>query len=169
MQEQIFHIPFNRSQFIKSQKDSWRFSTRQLFKSYLTYSILAILFFAINFKIDSFGQVIAVGFLFYMTLAWVGFIERRIKFFKLIKAYANRYESMTMNCMYIFNDEGIEYRDSEKLYQLKWHLFKPFEAYKQTIYLKLKDQSAVIFSLNQQELGETGYNELYKILEEKIG
>jgi hypothetical protein len=169
MQEKIIQLPFNRTRFIASQKNSWRFSTNRIYKSYIIYTVLAILFFAVNLKTDSFGQIIGIGFSFYMLLAWIGLIERRFKFFKNTKIHADRFEKDVMDCTYIFNDSGIEYKDKEKMFRLSWHLFKPFESFKDHIYIKLKGQNMVMFNLSRQELGDDGYSELYVILEEKIG
>jgi hypothetical protein len=52
---------------------------------------------------------------------------------------------------------------------LSWHLFKPFEVYKDNIYIKQRHQAGVTFILSRQELGDDQYNEVYSILEEKIG
>ena len=169
MQEKIFSLPFNRKQFITSQKNIWKFTSGKALKSYIIYTALGLVLLAINLKSDSLGQLIAAGFLFYMLLAWIGLIERWIKFFKLVKISADRFEKENMTYIYTFSDNGIRYEDQEKLYQLSWHLFKPFEAYKDNIYIKLRHQAGVTFILSKQELGDDQYHEVYTILEEKIG
>lgn len=169
MQEKVYHIPFNRTRFIASQKKAWKFSARNTYKSYIIYTIIALVFLIVNLKTDSLGEMIGAGFLCYMLFAWMGLVERRFKFFKTTKNYADRFEKEAMDCTYVFNDNGIEYKDKEKMFQFSWHLFKPFEAYKGTIYIKLKDQPMAMFNLSRQELGDEEYDELYAILEEKIG
>jgi hypothetical protein len=174
MQKKVIRIPFNRSIFIADQKNTWRFSSRRIIKSYITYtigSVLCLLLGIYTEKNSSFpvARFVGEGYLAYMFFAWIGYVERWIKFNKATKAYADRFENEGMDCTYTFNDKGIEYQDKEKMYRLAWHLFKPFEAYKGTIYIKLKSQENVSFHLSLAALGDQDYDEVYGLLEQKIG
>jgi hypothetical protein len=73
-----------------------------------------------------------------------------------------------MDCSYIFSDEGITYKDKEKLLQLSWSLFNPFLTFKDSIILTLKDQGSIMFTLSKQEIGDKNYQEIQTLLKEKI-
>jgi hypothetical protein len=173
MLEKIIHIPFNRTSFLTSQKNIWIFHSRKSIKRYITYTILAAVIFATDFIPDKkndfpISMMLGGGLLFYMLLAWVGFIERRIKFFKKVKVHANRFDKVGMDCSYIFSDEGITYKDKEKLLQLSWSLFNPFLTFKDSMILTLKDQGSIMFTLSKQEIGDKNYQEIQTLLKEKI-
>jgi len=171
MQEKIINLPFNRKQFITNQKNIWKFTSGKALKPNLIYTAVAIVIFTINSnsKASSFDQILLGAILFYTIIRWIDFIERWVRFFRLIKIYADRFEKEKMTSIYTFNDNGLKYEDHEKMFQLSWHLFKPFEAYKDNIYIKQRHQAGVTFILSRQELGDDQYNEVYSILEEKIG
>lgn len=172
MQEKIISLPFNRKQFITARKNIWKFTFGKTLKSNFIYTIVAIVILTINInssKASSFDQILLGAMLLYTFIIWTNFIERWIKFSKLTKTCGDKFEKENMTSIYTFSDNGIRYEDHEKMIQLSWHLLKPFEAYKDNIYIKQKRQAGVTFMLSKQELGEDQYHEVYTILEEKIG
>jgi hypothetical protein len=172
MQEKIISLPFNRKQFIINQKNIWKFTSGKALKPNLIYTVAAIVIFTINLntKASSFDQILLGAMLFYTIIRWIDFIERWVRFFRLVKIYADRFEKEKMTSIYTFNDNGLKYEDHEKMFQLSWHLLKPFEAYKDNIYIKQKNQvNSVTLILSRQELGDDQYHEVYTILEEKTG
>lgn len=174
MEQKVIHIQFNRALFASGQKSLWKFAMQKSFKQYIYMSVVAAILTLIEFAPDnknqfSVSKTIASGFIFYITLVWIGVIERWIKLHKRIKTISDRFEKEGMDCTYIFNDDGIFYEDKEKSMKLSWSLFKPFEAYKDNIYIKAKDTGAIVFHLSRQELGDSDYQEVYALLENKIG
>lgn len=174
MEQKVIHIKFNRVLFASAQKSLWKFAMRKSFKQYIYMSVVAAILTLIEFAPDnknqfSVSKTIASGFIFYITLVWIGVIERWIKLHKRIKTISDRFEKEGMDCTYIFNDDGIFYEDKEKSMKLSWQLFKPFEAYKDNIYIKQKETGSVVFHLSRQELGDNDYDEVYALLEKKIG
>ncbi|WP_184548602.1 hypothetical protein [Mucilaginibacter sp. FT3.2] len=174
MQEKVIHTTFNRKFFTSSQKNIWAFALRNVIRQDIYFTIAAVILLTIEFATEksnefSFGKTIAIGFIFYTAIAWIGIIERRIKLISSIKTQGDRFEKEGLESTYTFNDAGVTYEDKEKMLKLSWHLLKPFEAYKDVIYIKLKGSDSIAISLSRQELGDHDYTELYAILEEKIG
>jgi hypothetical protein len=174
MEQKVIQLQFNRVLFTNRQKNLWKFAMRNSLKQYLYMSIATVICTLVVFSTEnknefSFGKMLSSGFIIYMTLVWVSLIERWIKHYKKIKIISDRFEKEGMDFSYIFNDYGIVYEDKEKFMKLSWQLFKPFEAYKDNIYIKAKDTGAIVFHLSRQELGDSDYQEVYALLENKIG
>lgn len=172
MQEKIIHIPFNRTFFKADQKSMWAFSIKKAVKQYIYTTLASVVLFALEFVAEkkpefTFGKMLACGFIFYMGLAWAGLIEKRLKLRSLIKTQGDYFEKENMAATYTFNDYGVTYEDKEKMQRLSWHLLKPFEAYKDVIYIKLKQGGSIVFCLSRRELGDNEYDELYALLVQK--
>ena len=144
MQEKIIEIPFNYQNFMDSQKLIWSYSSKKFIQNHVLYTILGILVLSIGLKHDDkngFPLLTALGggFVYYILASWMGFYERRVRFFKRIKNYIDRNKQESRCCRFIFSDYGIEYQDHEKLYKLSWPLFRPYLIFKDNIMLTLKD------------------------------
>jgi hypothetical protein len=174
MPEKIIQLKFNRAIFVAAQKSIWKFAIRVQFKRHIYMSIGTLLLLALTFGLEnknesSFNRTLAMGFLIFVVIGWVGFLEQWITLINRTKVQANRFEKEGLISTYIFNDFGITYQDKEKEMKLSWQLFKPFEAYKDNIYIKLKDTGSIAFHLSRQEVGYFDYDEIYTLLTEKVG
>jgi hypothetical protein len=174
MQEKTIHIPFNRTLFMASQRNLWELSAKKHYLSFTIYTVVALFCLLTGIKLETKGefpicQILGGGLLFYMCMRWAGLFERRAMYLKIANKAGDRFEKETMDCTYIFNDDGVEYQDKEKLFRLKWHLFKPLSIVKDTILLTLREPVATMFTISRQELGDAGFNELVEVLKEKMG
>ncbi|WP_179412359.1 hypothetical protein HDF19_03775 [Mucilaginibacter sp. E4BP6] len=174
MQEITIQIPFDYQDFIKSQKLVWGFMSKGFIKNNTIYVIVAILCLIVALEPinrERFPLFIsfAGGYLFYMLSSWMGFYERRTKFFKRVKNLANNSAVNASGCSFIFSDYGIEYSDAEKLYKHSWSLFGRFVIIDATILIILKETSTVLFTLSKKELGDSDYTAVCEVLKEKLG
>jgi hypothetical protein len=169
MQEINIHIPFDYHEFIRSQKLVWKFMSKKFIKTNATYTVIIVIIALLlirpetlsHFQIfDSFIIAGAIYFLF----SWMGFYERRVRFFNKVKNIA----SNNTSCNFIFSDYGIEYNDAEKLYKHSWPLFSRFVIIENTIFIILRDSSTVLFTLSKKELGEENYKIVCDILKERL-
>ena len=156
------------------QRNIWELSARKRYLSFTIYTAVALFCLIMGINLENkgefpIGQIIGGGLLFYMCMQWAGLIERRARYLKIANKAGDRFEKEAMDCTYIFNDDGVEYQDKEKLFRLKWHLFKPVSVVKDTILLTLREPVATMFIISRQELGDAGFNELVAILKEKMG
>ena len=174
MQPKTIKTPFNKDNFLNSQRTIWTFSNKKRIKLYIIFTIWAVLLIFIyrtpnKNTTDSIGSGIVYGYVFYMILYWVGFYERKIRFFKKSRTCATRFEKESMECTFTLNEHELEYQDLEKTYKLNWSLFNPYIVFKETILLMAKDSGGIIFTLSRKELGETDYQDVCNILNDKIG
>jgi hypothetical protein len=170
MQQKVIKLQFNTKFFLNTHKAIWAFSGNKKIAPNIFYTVLAIFCLTVGFtpKKDDFPltTVFGGGYLFYMILIWIGFFERRIRFFKKVKKYAVRYEQERLESTYIFSDDEFQYSDKEKTFRLSWALFKPVVIFKDNILLTLID-GGMSFALSREELGEEDYIELCFILKTK--
>ena len=170
MQEIIIQIPFDRQDFIRTQKLVWKFMSKKVIKTNMTYTIMVIVVALLLLTPERLNRypvtsAFIIGIAIYFLFSWVGFYERRVKFFKRMNSLA----SNASGCNFIFSDSGIEYSDAEKLYKHSWPLFSRFVIIDDTILIILKESSAVLFTLSKKELGESNYTTVVEILKEKLG
>jgi hypothetical protein len=173
MQEITIQIPFDRQDFIRTQKLVWEFMNKKYIKSNTIYTMLSIISAFVLLRPETeirfpFYTAIISGCLFYFLYSWVGFYERRVRFFKRVKNLANN-SATNSGCSFIFSDYSIEYSDAEKLYKHCWPLFSRFIIIDDTILIILKESSAVLFTLSKKELGEGNYAAVCELLKEKLG
>ena len=174
MQDLIIKIPFNSQRFMENQKIIWNYSNRKFIKTSAIYTLIAILVLTMGLNTEHgnsfpFSTALGLGYLFYIIMSFIGYIERRIRFFKKTDRFIKANQDAPMDCHFIFNDYGIEYQDKEKTYKLSWHLFKPSLLHKGNILLILKDQVGVSFLLNKDELATDQYFEVRNLLNDKLG
>jgi hypothetical protein len=174
MQEKVITVPFNYEGFLKSQKIIWLFSLKRNIKYYILYSLVPIIMLTIeyNSKIKepfSLGLFVGWGLFIYSLLKWSEFFQKRKIFFDRVYLFANRYREESMDCKFILSDQHIAYEDKEKFYRLNWSIFNPYLIFKDTILLSAKDTEGVMLSLSKKELGETDYQDVCSILNNKIG
>jgi hypothetical protein len=174
MQEKIITIPFNYNEFLKSQKTIWSYSLKKVIDRYIIYSIIPIIILAIGIKTelkDPFPLATIIGcvLLIYILIKWSGLYQSRKKFFKRTEAVAKRYAKDSIERVFVFYEDKIEYQDKEKLYKLNWSLFKPYIVFKDYIFLIAKDSGTVMFTISKSEVGDENYSEMCDILKEKIG
>jgi hypothetical protein len=175
MQEIRLQVPFDHQDFIRTQKLVWKFMNKKFIKTNLTYTIVSI-FLTLLFLLTP-GELshypvyttIVCGSLFYFLYSWVGFYERRVRFFSRVKNIAGNDAINAIGCIFIFSDYGIEYSDAEKLYKHSWPLFSRFVIIDDTILILLKESSAVLFTLSKKELGDSNYTAVCEVLTEKLG
>lgn len=174
MQEKIIQIPFNRAHFTASQKSMWTLLYKKRIRQLIIYTLLCFYCLHVGFDFDkndpaSFVKPLSLGYALYIFLAWLGILEKRIKFLKALKNSGDRYEKRTVDSTFTFNDNGIEYKDNEKSFQLSWHLVKPVIIFKDNMLISFKDPGVLMFVLSRAELGDSTYQELLFILKEKTG
>ena len=172
MQPKTIKIDFNKEHFFDSQKIIWAFSNRKNLRIYKIFTIWAIILLGIHFlnknNNSSVEAGILYGYSFYIVMNWLGLLERRIRFLKKRKLCATRFEKESMECTYILDKDELQYQDKEKMFKLNWSLFNPYIIFKETILLIAKDNGGITFTLSRKELGETDYQEVCNILNEKI-
>jgi len=143
---------------------------KRFIKTHIIYTIILTVIALLMLRSETIvlfpiSTAFVIGSLIYFIFSWVGFYERRIRFFKRVNSLA----SNASGCNFIFSDYGIEYSDAEKLYKHSWPLFSRFVIIDDTILIILKESSAVLFTLSKKELGENNYNTVVEILKEKLG
>ncbi len=173
MQEKVIKIPFNSDFFIGSQKAIWLFSYKKSFPTYLFYTVVAAILLTFGLSIEKGGAfpvltVVGGGLLFYSIIIWVGVIERRAKFFKRAKNCASRYEQIGLDATYTLANDELIYTDPEKIFNLKWSIFKSAIVFKDNIFITSRDTGGIMFALNRREFGDPAFMELYGFLKEKI-
>jgi len=174
MQEITIHIPFDRQELIRTQNLVWKFMNRKFVKSNAIYTVIVISLALVVLRPKTLNQdpvstAFVSGSLFYFLYSWVGFYERRVRFFKRVKNLAGNDVLNARGCSFIFSDYGIEYSDAEKLYKHSWPLFGRFVVIDDTILILLKESSIVLYTLSKKELGESNYMALMGVLKEKLG
>ena len=172
MQEKIIKIPFNSKFFLKSHKAIWAFSNNKKITPYIIYTVLGALSLFVGLTLEKgekfpLSTILGGGYLFYMSLVWIGLFERRIRYFNKIKKHLLRYEQEPMDCIYTFSDDGFEYQDKEKRFRLNWSLISPFLIYKDDILLISRDNLGIVFAIGRYEIGDEEYLELCNIFREK--
>jgi hypothetical protein len=173
MQEKVIQIPFNKKFFMESCHIIWTFSHKKHIKTYLTNTCLGV--FCLGFGLltkneKSFPVTLIVGGGLFLNslLTWIGYVERRVKYFKRVGNTALRYEKESMDCTYTFSDSGLEYHDKEKSLKFAWSLFGFHQIFKDTIIFILKDTGTVGFTIARAEVGDSEYFGICQILKEKI-
>jgi hypothetical protein len=174
MQEKTITIPFDRDEFLKSQKIIWLFSFKKIIKSYLLYTIAPIIILTLEYTSEikepfSLGLFIGWGLLIYASLKWNEFFQKRKAFFKRAEIFANRYAQESIDCTFTFSKNVIQYEDNEKLYKLNWSLFDPYITFRNSILLIAKDMDSIMFTIGKNEVGNENYSEICDFLKDKIG
>lgn len=167
-------IPFNRESFLQCHQAIWSLSSKKFIGRNILYTCLAILVFITGLELEKnngfpIETVVGGGYLVYLVLWWIGFFERRFKFFKKVKAVSRLYAQEQMSETYTFWDDGLEYKDFEKSFRFKWHLFQVIHNYQDTIIITLKNGGIAMFAISKSEVGEETFTELLYIFKEKVG
>ncbi len=174
MAEKTISIPFDYNNFVASQRNIWLYSLKKVLDGYIIYSAITIITLAIGIKTelkDPFPLTTIIGciLLIYISIKWHGLYKSKEKFFKRTKNLAKRYEQNAIDGIFVFREDKIEYKDTEKEYRLNWSLFKPYIIFKDYILLKAKDTDTVFFSFGKNEMSSEDYSELCSILKERVG
>jgi len=100
-------------------------------------------------------------------MGWMGFIERRIRFYNAIKKNENNI-LLQAGSRFTFSDFGIEYEDQERSYKLSWPLFYPCVIFKEHLLLIQKGAKSATFIFSKKGLEENN-EEVNYLLKEKLG
>ncbi|HVS94545.1 MAG TPA: hypothetical protein VHE59_21050 [Mucilaginibacter sp.] len=166
-------IPFDRNNFLSSQKMIWLLSFSKIIRYYFLFTIVAIVLYATDVIIDNDQSVVGLsiigGYFFYIVFLWAGLLEKFFKFMNRRKRIAKRFADESFISTYIFSEENLQYQDNEKLYQLNWSCFRPYVMKEDNILISSKDVDAVLFSFSRKELSDEDFQQIQSILDTRIG
>jgi hypothetical protein len=174
MTDLIVTIPFKPDLFKENRKAIWAYSTLNVYKSYTTYTVMALVCLLIGIYAEndhkySIGVIVGGGFLIHMLFAWIGLIERWINFNKITKSELVLHTATPQNCTFTFSDEYLLYEDSKLLTRLSWDLLTTYNVYKSTIIIRTKDQKQVLIAIGKYQIDHEVYTSIRSFLDKKVG
>jgi hypothetical protein len=171
--EKTVSIPFNFDLFLQCRKVYWAYNAKNFYSGNIKLGVFSLLCFLIVWGLndgkDNVGVALTGGYVFYMLAIWMGFFERRLKFFKQSKMKVAHLQTNAAVSTYQFTPDRIIYNDHEQSYSFNWELIKPFEVYKDYLLLSSKENNSLLFMLGRAELGDNDYLAIREILKEKTG
>jgi len=174
MKDLIVTIHLTPEQFKENRKAIWAYSTLNVYKPYITYSVMALICLIVGINTEAnkkypVGIILGGGFLVHMLFAWVAVIESRIAFNKLTKSQLALYALTPQSCTYTFNNDYVMYEDSKQLIKLTWDLLGTYNVYKSTIMIRTKAQKQILFAIGKYQIDHDVYSNIRSILDEKVG
>ena len=139
MEEKVIHIPFNYNFFMESRRDVWVFYFKKSANSYYTYSLLAVIFLIIGWFVDRNGGIpfctlIGVGLSVYMLIYWYNLYKSKKRYFIKNKLHAEKHQQESLDAIFTFSENGLQYQDKDRSYKMNWRLFAPLVIFRDNIF-----------------------------------
>ena len=173
MEEIVLDIPFDNDDFQESAKVIWSFSNQKRLKWNIICAVLSvILLIELIFFNDVYTNFPLVwfftGYPFYVGINWVGYFERRVRYFKKIKNYPIGKSNEALSCHIVLSDYGIQCQGSLILQKVSWSLLKFSKVSDSHLLLILKDDNRVFTCFSKKNLGDANFQKLQSVLAEKL-
>jgi hypothetical protein len=145
MESLIINSPYNRAEFVKSNLLRWEIHWLKNRKQIFGFAIASIIILFIGIisitEEEPTNPFVFLGIVFSVSTIFLLYLrifsKRRFK--KKIEEIAERFESLKMDCTYVFSDESIKYWDKEKTIDFKWSLFTYYSFYKEHLVIALNN------------------------------
>ena len=170
-----FDSPFNKEEFIRSNKLFWNYlwnrRKKQVLQGVIFFIILLVLGILTGTKrSEGFNPYLfAAGLIFCVTAA--GAIEMFFswkKHNKAIQNMADKYENSNSMLITEISDDSIEISDFESCVNLEWSEFNFYTIYKESILLIPKNRTSRGLVINKENDGAEKYGQMLELLKDKL-
>jgi hypothetical protein len=169
-------IPFDKEEFLESQKIKWAFLWRNEMTKMVAWLIAAIILIIAGLLLlkdgEPFNVFLFIGALFLLNaiLTWQSRFFSHRNQVKQTKMLAEKYESMGLLCVYEFTDESLDYSDNEKHFNLNWDLFRYYTLYKGYLILFIGEFLIDIVMFKQESTEEKAlqYDKIHEFVKIKL-
>jgi hypothetical protein len=163
--------PFEKESFIKAQMIRWELQWLKNRKQLKFHSIFSPIILAIGLvsrtESEQSNPFIFIGIVFsILTLFLLSIrIFAKYKYKKKVNEIAIQFDSIKMDCAYVFSDESIKYEDKEKLIDFKWSVFKYYSTYKDYLVIAVNDALITSYLFEKKE---PEYEKVFEIIKSKL-
>ncbi len=171
----VFDTPFNRETFIRSNKVFWEYSWSKRKREIIFWTGIAVAFIALGiWDRETGGSAgrghIDLGIVFILVplVMIVNMLFSRKRFKDKVKETAASYEKENSEQVITLSEEGVEFKDFQTQFSLKWSCFKNFVLYKEHILLIPTNHIVGGGLLINKQDDPEKYEQAIALLEEKL-
>lgn len=170
-----FDAPFNKDIFIRSNTIFWEYIWRKRRNRICYWAGMSVLFFGYGIWKGIKSGVPDNSFIFIgivslgiMLLSGLEIFFNRRRHSRKVEERANKYEKENSDYVIKISKEGVEVKDFQSHFTLKWSVFTNFVLYKDRIILIPTDYVTGGLIIDKDSSGHEKYEQALAILEDKL-
>jgi hypothetical protein len=166
--------PFDRIDFIKSNKTFWIITWKKFKKRLINYSILSIIVLILGLILSSENEpinpfiILGIGFLILSLYMGLIILNSWISFNKKVKLVADKFDKLKSNFIFELSNDSVKYWDFEKHFDFKWSVFTHYSIYKGYIVLFVNNSMVGGYLFNKKGSEIDKYDKILELVKTKL-
>lgn len=167
-------LPFDRIDFIKSNKIFWIITWKKYKKRMINYSIFSIATLTLGLILRSESEpinpliIVGIGFLILSVYMGLVMLYSWTSFNKKVKLTADKYDESKSNFVFELSDDSVKYWDFEKHFMFKWSVFINYTIFKDYIVLFVNNSMAGGYLFEKKDSEIDSYNKILELVKTKL-
>ena len=166
--------PFDRIDFIKSNRTFWIITWKKYKRRLINYSIFSIVILTLGLIVKSDNEpsnpfiFIGIGFLILSIFMALMMLNSWNTYNKKVKIIADKFDDLKANFIFELSDDSVKYWDYEKHFDFKWSVFTHYTIYKDYIVLFVNNSmiGGYLFNNKDSEIGK--YDKILELVKTKL-
>lgn len=166
--------PFDRIDFIKSNKIFWIITWKKHKKQLISYSIFSIVILTLGLILKTDDEpnnpfiFIGIGFLILSIYMALMMYYSWNTYNKKVKTIADKFDELKANFIIELSDEFVKYWDYEKHFDFKWSVFTHYTIYKDYIVLFANNSMMGGYLFNNKDSEIDKYDKILELVKTKL-